>query len=695
VTAIPDDEDLTPGRMRSFVHDELDQIGQEPTQVPPAQLETLHPSRWAQILSLAPAPSSDTVMRFVVGTDADAESEVADRLIEAFSVSNATAVLVAEYFVRTAKSLSDDSGCTFIDAEDLKELLFLSLDHLLEYEHGSPAVRDTIGELLHLYETIKTEHAQLYACLGLIWERKKGEISLPLSVAEVRKAFPFPLMNPIVGGHDPDAAKKKWEGRGLPIWKMEHRSSTIVFLASSRDFARFVELDQFAASAVPDGKSVVCLVPPGETSKEINVLVRWLQTHDKLRIAELPQLLSDFLFSLGNDLEGLPGSLPQALSELANSDDVIAARKARIYEEALTEIVRRATPEPVYLCPDVPPSDLQVWGTERVKDARLATSAIALAFSAVNLEFKEVLADIRVLFKGGRDGKGKGDLHAIGVAERSGHTTLADNLLPIKYRMKEANDSAAFSRLADFWTVKEQETLADLARAVPLQSFLLLSRDQNMRRLLESFWRAQRPDFAFDDGVPSLDEVVALLENQIIPGLRSAEDLEKTVRSELPGGSIDFGASEILVKARPGFESLLDLTKKVKHAEDNTAFDVCSSLIRSFASSVNVAREAAQLQSHCRGVSDAIAGLRKAGERLKRNYHEYPNARKFVELTGGEVEAYVRSHLSVKHRCTLDELKSEARDRAQTLESISRSLEQFESKLNELRTLCEHLGEEE
>ena len=70
---------------------------------------------------------------------------MAGKLIEAFGVNKDNALLISDYFKRTVKPLSNEDGVIYIEDRDLLELFCLIFDHLLEYEHGSPELSETLA----------------------------------------------------------------------------------------------------------------------------------------------------------------------------------------------------------------------------------------------------------------------------------------------------------------------------------------------------------------------------------------------------------------------------------------------------------------------------------------------------------------------------------------------------------------------
>jgi hypothetical protein len=246
-----------------IIKSELDSIGQEPTQVPPAVTNAVSPSKIPFLLSLCPM-DGENAKRYVINTSKLDTGKLADKLIEAFGLNKDNAILISEYFKRTVKALSDEEGITFIEGEDLQELFCLVLDHLLEYEHGSPELSGNLGEILNLYERVKREKVAIFGTIGPLWELKETKKQLPLTIEEIRKAFPFPTMNPIVKNHLPAEIKKKWEGKGQPVWMWSENETIALFFASERDIAECCEKDEFASISLPEGKKVLCLLPNGE-----------------------------------------------------------------------------------------------------------------------------------------------------------------------------------------------------------------------------------------------------------------------------------------------------------------------------------------------------------------------------------------------------------------------------------------------
>jgi hypothetical protein len=282
---------LTPAEAGRIIRDELDHVGQHPTQVPAAVIDDLQSSKLAFLLNLAPIRADATRCYHVHST---AEGEVADKLADSFAISRNSSLLLAQYFASTTRALSGSDGITYIESGDLPELFALALDHLLEYEHGNPSLTDHMGELLSLYERFKAEPAALYGGVAVIWDHHPSELRLPFRVAEIRHAFPFPLMNPIVKSHEPGIIGQRYEGKGSPIWRWSSGDVACLFFASARDFEAYTQADEFYSLSIPDAHGLLVLLPAGHMPQSAGQLVLWLKEQEKLSIAQAPQLLSDF-----------------------------------------------------------------------------------------------------------------------------------------------------------------------------------------------------------------------------------------------------------------------------------------------------------------------------------------------------------------------------------------------------------------
>jgi hypothetical protein len=609
---------------------------------------------------------------------------MAECLSEAFGLNTDVALLFAEYFRTTALALSNEQCRTFIPDNDLADLLALSLDHLLEYEYGSPQLIKHIGDVLALYEKFQSDSGTVHGEIGRLWERKPSDFLLPLSISEIRQLFPFPLMNPIVAGHGPGEMREKWEGKGLPLWKWSTDGATCWFFASSRDYAQFLESDDFVSTGLTDGAAVLCLFPPDEVPQSDGGLALWCRKNGKLKIEPIPQLLADFLFSgTGVLTVSIPGDLPSYLETWKAGNDVLLSRKAQIYSEALMEFVRGALPQPKYFCKEAPPDADNVWGGSQVSDRTVAVPFLSTAWADLNTHQKAALAQLRELFRSGRDGgRGAGDLNRL--MPRSGAVGMADDLLPRYDRTKMLTDSPVIQRIQSYWPEQDQEELITLAHQVSLEKFLKLHTDENRQRLLESLWRAVRGQFSFRDRSKALDECTRLLESEILPVVESAAKLETRAKNSLGATGIEFEAAENLIKAVGGFRQLLDMMKVCLATPTSTASQTQKAILELFGSNLDLSKMVRTLQSQCETARRELDRLDQTAEILLRNYWEYSKAVAFLDISEGDLQQVIDQEKNVQQTCTLGSLTQEAKDGADWLDQTNQALKRLEERLSDM-----------
>lgn len=665
-------------RASRVIRVELDSIGQPPTEVPPAVTDKISPSRIPFLLSLAPIAGGGR-RQYIIGAERLQTGELAERLIDAFRIGKDNAIPISEYFKKTVCALSDAEWLTYIDQDDLPELFCLVLDHFLEYEHGSPELSETFGEILSLYERSREELAEMHGTIGRLWERRETEYQLPLSIEEIREAFPFPTMNPMVKHYVPDEMKRQWEGQDLPLWKWAEGNMTILFFASARDFAGYFGTDEFLSSSLPDSKGVLCLLPYGEDLKEEErkPLFRWLEENGKLKVIMLQHLLTDFLFSASGELAAIPGILDETLKGFReDKEDILLSRKTEIYHKALNDTIKDELPKPRTFYKGDPPDADNVWGKSQMGHRPIAVSGIALAFYSLKPEERALLVSLRELFRGG------GDLrHLISGREapgRGGHTRLPDRLLPYKERGTGIRNTEGIERLRVYWRDEEIDRLVKLARILSLDDFLKLHQDEDVNRLLEALWRAVREDFEVED----LDVFIASLEEDIIPALKDCWELEK-LGDDFGLSGIDFGDHEQLVKSLQGFEKLLEVVKTSTEA---------SPLVQSIGSIL--AETVTDIDSSLRTLNSlsskakrAMDDLNESAQDLKRNFWEYERAVEFIGLKEEDINQMIDEELQMNGTPDLQAVEESARDRKGFLDGVSVSLSELEQKLKDLENL--------
>ncbi len=664
-----------------IIKDELDQIGQEPSQVPSAYTSAVEPSKVPFLLNLCPV-SGESAKRYVIDTSSFDVGKLADRLVEAFSVNRDNAILISEYFLRTTKSLSGPDGVTYIEDRDLPELFYLVFDHILEYELGSPELSDKLGEMLNLYERVNKENPALYGIIGRLWELKETKLRLPLAINEIRRAFPFPSMNPIVKNYLPSEMSKKWEGKGLPIWRRVDGDITILFFASERDFVSYSDKDEFMSNVIPEGKSTLCVFPTGESLKQEKSILTWLRENKKLEFANLPHLLNNFLLSATGEIqEGIPGDLQLHLGNLkGNKQDILLSRKSEVYSEAINEIISSAPMKPETFDKGVPPDAGTVWGKGQM-DRDVAVEGIALAFEELTVRERQVLAEMRELFRSGKEGRGSGDLNQL--MPRGGYIALSDDILPRYSKKKEPKDSEPVERLKGYWREHERDRLVGLSRILSLEQFLKLHSQEDLNRLLEALWKSVRNDFNSGD----MQIYLQKLEKDIYPILDDCWKLEQEVRA-LGSSGIAFKDKERLVKAKDGIEKLFGIGEEVLK-DTGSAAPLVKFIVSTFMGVVvdNIEKDARNLASASQSARNALEELKRAGENLKKNFWEYPKATKFIGITDDGVKAIVSEQVKVERTITLQELENNAKESKAYLEEISRKFGLLDKKLNELEAI--------
>ena len=662
-------------RVSRIIRQELDPIGQPPTEVPAAATYKIPPSKIPFVFKLSPL-AGDKRRRYVIDTEKLRAGEFAEKLIEAFRIGKDNAMLISEYFGKTLQALSDDNFVTYVDEDDLPELFCLVLDHFLEYEHGDPELSKTFGEILSLYERAKKESAAIYGIIGRLWDLRETEYGLPLTVNEVRESFPFPTMNPIVKNHIPKDMKRKWEGQGLPLWMWKEGSTTVVFCASSRDLKAYSGTDEFKSLSLLDGNAVLSLLPPDEEiGAEKGPFLKWLEENEKFRLAKLQPLLSDFLLSASGELSDIPGELKETLGRFhEDKQDVLLSRKSEIYEKAFDDTVRDELPKPMRYCSETPPDATTVWGKGQI-EREISVCGVALAFSNLKPEERNILIHLRELFKGSREGRGEGDLHAL-LPSRGGYSTLADDLLPRLGRKKEMKDADPVTRLRSYWRDGEKRNLENLARILPVEDYLKLYPEEDINRLLEAVWRVTRAEFQTEE----VDQHADKLRMDIIPTLQDCRELEKLATSFGLGG-VDFGDYEWLVKSLPSFERLSEILDK--------SSDV-SPLVRSIM--VNLAKnieevdsDIADLADLCSNARRAIQDLRESAETLEQNYSEYKRAVRFVGLSKKDLKELIDEQTTIDGTLRTEKIEEEANERKDYLDTVSARFAELEEKLDQLQ----------
>jgi len=666
-----------------FIRDELDHIGQEPSRVPPAIFEGLKANKYHYLLDLTPI-DGERGRRYCISVGKLDIASFADGLIDAFKLKREDSLLISYYFKMVIKALSDEENFVYINPNDLPDLLALTLDLLLEYEHGSPGIKDRLGSLMGLYEEF--EDPALHFTLHHLWEMREISREFPLSMREMRRTFPFPVMNPMVKDYVPKDMKERWEGNFLPIWMWEEGNITVLFFASWRDFENYSQTDEFQDLTLPQNRGALCILPEGEL-KELRVpFLQWLERNGKLKVTSAPPLLTDFLLSIAGEIEEMiPGRLEETLSILKRSkEDPILSRKVRIYSESLNELIKASLPRTLSFCERTPPDADTVWGKNQIGWRGIVVLGIALAFVDLNLEEKNLLAQLRELFKGGRGGEGRGALHF--TLGRRGHVSIATDILP-HYERGEPKDSAPILRLKRY--LRGERELTDLARLVPLQSFLKLESEEDINRLLEAFWRAVRRDFDYE----GLDELILWIERDVVPTIKEAIDLERRSIESFGLEGIDFEDAEDVVRVKDSFERLLQGAKKAMEDKGSGA-PLVKALYKIFVlESKENMKDLRILQTQLGETKDALDKLVNVCNDLKSNFWEYENAAQFAGLKEEDIKQLISKETALKGKLTFQKLREEVDESIGRIERISIGLRKLDEKIKELDEIFVRINE--
>jgi hypothetical protein len=312
-----------------------------------------------------------------------------------------------------------------------------------------------------------------------------------------------------------------------------------------------------------------------------------------------------------------------------------------------------------------------------VGDRTVAVVSLSLAWGDLTGDQKATLAQLRDLFRSGKDGRGAGDLNRL--KPRPGVIGIADDLLPRYGRTKVLGEAPVMQRLQNYWTNDARTELVALAHLTPLERFLKLTTDENCSRLLESLWRSARADFKFKDGVQALEATIRMIEGDLLPTLdlaRKVEDRAKTVASVT---GIEFEEDEVVVKASGGFRQLVQML----HSTEATSSPY-RAVLELYGSSIDVAKSIKSLRAKCETAERAMERLQRCADDLLQNYREHGRAVTYLSLTEESLRATVESEMNVGQTCTPVSLSQEVTARAERLEDISGALARLQKQLDNL-----------
>jgi prefoldin subunit 5 len=302
-----------------------------------------------------------------------------------------------------------------------------------------------------------------------------------------------------------------------------------------------------------------------------------------------------------------------------------------------------------------------------------------MAFEIIKPEERTLLADLRELFRGGREGRGLSDLRYLIAGRdapgRGGHTRLPDRLLPYHKRRAGITDTEHIVRLKTYWNSETTDKIADLARILPLADFLKLHQDEDISRILEALWRTTRGEFESED----LESYIVKLENVIIPALQACQELEN-IGTQFGLQGVDFGDYTNLVKSLPGFEKFLELTKAAKGAAP-----IVKAIFSILVETTNdIDDDIRELDDSCSSARRALNELNTSADQVRQNIWEYKKAVKFSGLDEETIKEMIGEQMKMDGTPDLEDVETAAQGAKGSLESISSSLSQLEKKLSDI-----------
>jgi len=664
-----------------ILRDELDSIGQEPSKVPPAVLENIPADKYRYILNLIPI-AGEKKRRYFINTETLDAGKFAEKLREAFDIRSEEAALIGGYFKMVVKALSDESNLLYLDMNELPELLALVLDLFLEYEHASPNVKDRLRDLMALYENLG--EPIVHVSLAKLWDAKETDRELPFTIRQIRGLFPFPVMNPMVKNYVPKEIERKLEGKGLPVWKWNEGNIQVLFFASWRDLETYSVTDEFYSLVFPDGKGVLCILPPDHSEFEKTTKLEWMEKNGKLNITTTAPLIADFLLSAAGEIgDEIPSELTGVLDRFqSEKDDIILSRKAIIYTEAISDLVRANIPKPTYFCRELPPYADTVWGTSQITSPPIAISGCALAYSAMNPTEKGLLAHLQAIFKGGRESRGEGPLHKFIVRPRIGLPSLVDDLLPRFGTKGELRDAQVVTGLIGYLSTSYSQ-LMDLTRLIELREFLKLGNEEDKSRLLEAFWRGVRGDFDQE----GLDTLVDRIENDYLKTVIEANELEQEAISFFKLEGIDFEDAESMVRSKSDLENLVRFARDVIQDKGNGG-SLARNLYKMIVNQLveNIDSEMRSLKPNLTSIKKSIDDIKTVSADFQSNFWEYEKAAQFAEINKDDIDEFIEQEVKIGSTLTLEELENEIRNRTGNLEQTADSFSSLHRTLVTLET---------
>lgn len=664
--------------VRRLVEQELNPIGQHPVQVPAANTGALDRlAKLPHLANLEPVPGAALAPRFVVPVAGGKPEALADDIAGELDLPGAVALLVADYFCRTLRTVAGEDRMAYIDEQEVSEFFHLALDHLLEYEYGLPDLDPYLGTVLALYERTAPGQPGAHALAHVLRDyRQRTTTAFPLSARELRQVFPFPTMSPTLGPN-PSAVQAQWEREDRPLWWWSAGGTLYLFFIKKAAFERYAQSDAFLQEVLPDGRGACCLFAPGEQPDSVTPLVGWLRESGKLTFLELNALVSSFLLSLAGPLRQIPGYLTTALAEAREQyrGNTMALRKIPLYEDALREAVAEAVPSPRAFCFWTEPLRQDArnsWGAGRITRPQVAVAGLTLAFAGLSAENGRLLAAMRELFRSPR-----GPLRTL-LQRSGGLPTLIDDLMPFHDGAAPGGVSATamVARISELWDTATEQSLHRLAHLLPRDSFVKLAPEgDDFARVLEAFWRARRGEHEPADLAACRQKVAGA-----VAVLQECRDLHDHVRRELNLG-VDFGTMDQKVQALEGLEKLLQAMTDA-HALgarlDEAARRVTALLVESLELG-----GVAGLQSEVRRAASALTGRANQLQALRQNVlGGCSRAVELCQLTEETLQRFIREDLVLRYdSLTVQDLTARVEQQVARVDGVNSHLAELERNL--------------
>jgi len=289
-----------------------------------------------------------------------------------------------------------------------------------------------------------------------------------------------------------------------------------------------------------------------------------------------------------------------------------------------------------------------------------------------------MLADLHALFRGGREGEGVGPLRFI--LKTRGLPRVVDRLLP-RYTRGEIRNAPPIEQLKRYLIRKEE--LRQLARLLTIEEFRKLSNDEDVKSVLEAFWRSVNNEFDYE----GLNDAISQIE-EILQIVQKAREIEKRAIKEFRVEGINFGEISRIIDAEANFkafERLLDIVKGVIN-DSGPATKLVKAICKLIIMELNdVYDEVIKAQHSLEGVETSIDEFQNSIKELRRQYEQCLKAVRFAGLTLQDIDRLTDEVSSIEGKPTLQELQGELNNTKSQLDDIIRKLTELDGELQKLK----------